>query len=69
MCVRMTKGLWRIDNAEIVTDIEPVIPIKLLPNWVKNQEEYDSQALRIFTSDGQSVTTYPGDKYQFLIPC
>ena len=62
--LKMTQGLWRLDNADLVPDIKPVIPISLNPLWIEKEGSLDNEALEAIKNDGENLITMPGDQYK-----
>ena len=64
--IRMTKGLWRIDQIALVKIDQEVKPIRISPAKVLKDSIPDEEAKRLLTDTTQYLVTYPGDKYDLL---
>lgn len=61
--LRLTKGLWRLDQAALVSLGEEVVPQRLLPVSVTRRGTPDAEALRALTDPERTLVTFPGDAY------
>jgi len=62
--LRLTQGLWRIDQAGLVALGPPVIPTRLLPATVRQDGRPDATALALLTDTVRTLVTMPGDRYE-----
>jgi hypothetical protein len=64
--LRMTKGLWRMDQIALVELDHEVMPIRISPAKVMKDSIADDEARRLLTDTTQYLVTYPGDKYDLV---
>jgi hypothetical protein len=62
--LRMTKGLWRLDEAVLVSLADQVAPARLLPTSVTRGRRPDADALRALRDPERALVTFPGDAYE-----
>jgi hypothetical protein len=60
--LRLTRGAWRIDCANLVALGEAVDPIRVRPSAVMRGSEPDTSALAALLDPRRSVVTLPGDE-------
>ena len=62
--LRLTKGLWRIDQVGIVALGAPIEPARLLPAAVRRDGRPDQDARARLTDTVRALVTRPGDRYE-----
>ena len=62
--LRMTKGLWRIDQVELATIVDKVKPIRIKPTKVFYKGFEDQKVLKQLLDENQVLVSLPGDEYQ-----
>lgn len=68
--LRLTKGLWRIDQLGLTSVISREIPVRIKPDLVLRDDTPDNKALEQLTGGISPLVTLPGDKYelQYTVP-
>ncbi|MDX9905136.1 MAG: hypothetical protein RBS55_00970 [Bacteroidales bacterium] len=68
--LRMTKGLWRIDQLGLVQTDKPVSPVRISPARVLKDSLEDPLALHLLCDTSAYLVTRPGDAYDlvYLLP-
>ena len=61
--LRMTKGLWRLNQVNLGHIDKQVYPRELSPFGVKKEGELDEKALSDLNSEDQYLISMPGDEY------
>jgi hypothetical protein len=64
--LRMTKGLWRIDQVALAMIDRQVEPIKIKPGKVMKDSIEDQAAKELLLDTTQYLPTYPGDRYELV---
>ena len=64
--LRMTKGLWRIDQLALVKLDREVQPMRIKPSRVMRDSVEDETAKRWLTDTSQYLVTFPGDRYELV---
>jgi hypothetical protein len=64
--LRLTRGMWRIDQAELVVLGEEVSPIRVRPSLVLRAGAADTSALARLRSRTDALVTLPGDAYTLV---
>jgi hypothetical protein len=64
--LRMTKGLWRIDQLALVKLDREVQPLRIKPSRVMRDSVEDETAKRWLTDTSQYLVTFPGDRYELV---
>lgn len=64
--LRMTRGLWRIDQLGLIGTDQPVEPIRLPPSRVFKDSLEDPHALDLLLDTAEYLVTMPGDSYDLL---
>lgn len=66
----MSRGMWRVDQVALVSLVEPVTPLVLLPVTVRRDGKVDRTALAALVDSARTLTTFPGDTYaiDFQLP-
>lgn len=59
--LRLTQGLWRLDQASLVTVTAPATPVRLAPESVTRQGRPDAVALASLRGGAAPLVTLPGD--------
>lgn len=62
--LRLTRGLWRLDEVRLVALGDSVRPIRIRPRAVAREGTADPNALRELTDPDLSLVTMPGDQYE-----
>jgi hypothetical protein len=61
--LRMTRGLWRLEQAVLAALGPEVAPVRLAPMRVRRDGAYDGAALSGLTDPASALVTLPGDAY------
>ncbi len=61
--LRLTQGMWRVDQVELVALGGEVLPKRILPNLVSRDGVADASALRALVDREDALVTLPGDAY------
>lgn len=61
--LRLTRGLWRLDQVALVPLGDEVVPRRIAPRSVARDGAADSAALRALTEPSRTLVTLPGDVY------
>jgi hypothetical protein len=64
--IRMTKGLWRIDQLALAYIGEEVLPEKVSPMLVLKDSIVDDYARQLLLDSTKYLVTFPGDKYELV---
>jgi len=64
--LRMTKGLWRIDNIALAHIVDTVEPIKITPQKAFYNELEDPVAVKKLNDSTKALVTLPGDEYELV---
>jgi hypothetical protein len=70
VCLRLTRGLWRLDYLALARLDAPVRPIAIEPSGVVKDDVEDREALGSLLDPARVLTTFPGDRYtlSFRLP-
>jgi len=61
--LRMTKGLWRIDQVALIKIDQQLQPIRIKPSRVMKDSVADENAKNLLNDTTQYLVTFPGDRY------
>lgn len=64
--LRMTKGLWRIDQLSLVEMDQEVFPERISPSRVLKDTLPDEKAKKLLLESAQYLVTFPGDRYDLI---
>jgi len=64
--LRMTKGLWRIDQIALIQLDREVRPIRIKPARVMKDSIEDEVAKKLLIDTTQYLATFPGDRYDLV---
>jgi hypothetical protein len=64
--LRMTKGLWRIDQVALVKIDREVQPVRIQPARVMKDSTDDEAAKKLLIDSTQYLATFPGDRYDLV---
>lgn len=64
--LKMTKGLWRIDQVGLIVIDQEVQPIRIKPACVLRENVEDKTALNSLIDSTQYLLTFPGDRYELI---
>ena len=64
--IKMTKGLWRIDQVGLIVIDQEVQPIRIKPACVLRENVEDETALNSLIDSTQYLLTFPGDRYELI---
>ena len=62
--LRLTRGLWRIDQIGLVALGRAVDPVRLTPAMVRREGHADQTARALLTDTVRALVTLPGDAYE-----
>lgn len=62
--LRLTKGMWRLDQVALVRLGDEIMPQRLMPLAVERQGVDDPNALRALVEREEALVTLPGDAYE-----
>lgn len=61
--LRLTRGLWRLDQVGLVSLGDDVRPVRLEPAEVRHRGVVDEEARAALGDSARTVVTFPGDEY------
>ncbi|HUF67162.1 MAG TPA: hypothetical protein VMM79_00825 [Longimicrobiales bacterium] len=61
--LRMTRGLWRIDQVALTSIGAAVEPVRIAPSRVSREDRPEADALESLTDPARTLVTLPGDAY------
>ena len=64
--LRLARGAWRLDAAEIVALGAPAEPVRIRPSLVRRDGAEDGAALRQLLEPESALVTLPGDAYTLV---
>jgi hypothetical protein len=62
--LRLTQGMWRLDQVVLVQLGDEVTPRRIMPQGVRKGEADDEAALRALRDREEALVTLPGDAYE-----
>ena len=64
--LRMTKGLWRLDQIALIQIDEEVLPTRIKPARVMKDSIEDDVAKNLLVDTTKYLVTFPGDRYDLV---